>query len=84
MDHDRAARRYFQIREIERALSLTEEETLKAESERKEVEDRISELRATKRALQKDMRDAARDEGQLPLIDMMEALGNAHGPKVAQ
>lgn len=71
IDHDRAARRYFQIRALEETLSACEKIITVVEGEISEAQGRLSDLRATKRGLTSDIREAARDEGKLPLLDMM-------------
>lgn len=72
---DRAARRYFQIRGIQKAIDLCEDSIADVQREITQANERLSELRATKRSLQGDMREAARDHGELPLIDLIEELG---------
>lgn len=71
IDHDRAARRYFQIRDVEASISLVEKSIADVQTEIDDAEGRLHELRAQKTALGKEMREAARDEGKLPLIDLM-------------
>lgn len=68
MTEDRAAKRYYQIRALEQAVTSCEGSMVDVEREIDEANERLSELRATKRSLLKEMREAARDESQLPLV----------------
>lgn len=74
---DVALRRYLQIHEIETTIRLTEGSILEVQKEIDEAEQRLGELRKVKSDLLKDMRAAARDEGQLPLFDVNEKLSRA-------
>ena len=69
MKSDRAIRRFLQIAALEQTLELTETSIRDVQREIDDATDRLSELRKTKSALLKEMRDAAKDEGQLPLFD---------------
>lgn len=72
-----ACRRYLQIHEIEVAVRLCEASILDVQKELDAAEERLGELRKTKSDLLKDMRAAARDEGQLPLFDVATRLSTA-------
>lgn len=66
MDTDRKARRYLQIAALERKLA----------SQQKAIRDakaHVKDLRQEADATFLELRAAARDEGELPLLDMMEA-----------
>jgi dsDNA-specific endonuclease/ATPase MutS2 len=68
---DRAVRRYLQIRAIEETVKKLE---LSIEGVQKEIDDadeRLKELRKQKSELLKSMREAANDEGQLPLFGVL-------------
>lgn len=70
---DRAIRRYLQIAAIEATVRLTEASIEEVQKEIGDAEDRLGELRKTKSELLKEMRAAARDEGQLPLFGDLDA-----------
>lgn len=70
---ERAVRRYLQIAAIEQTVRLTEASIDEVQKEIADAEDRLGELRKTKSELMKEMRAAARDEGQLPLFDDIDA-----------
>jgi len=74
MSVDTACRRYLQIKELEATVSLTEASILDVQKEIDDAEERIGELRKTKSELMKELRAAARDEGQLPLFDVARCL----------
>lgn len=86
---DVACRRYLQMHELESTVRLTEASILEVQKEMDDAEERLSELRKVKSDLLKEMRAAARDEGQLPLFDVAtrlstakaghETLGGVHG-----
>jgi hypothetical protein len=63
---DHKARRFMQIAHLERALTLKGSEVRDAKAHVKELEKEYD-------AILSEIRTAARDEGELPLIDMMEA-----------
>lgn len=66
---ERAVRRYLQIRAIEETVEKVEVSIDDVQKEIAAAEDRLGELRRTKSDLMKSMREAAKDEGQLPLFD---------------
>lgn len=72
---DRAVRRFLQIAAIEQTvekIELSIEEVIKDINDR---EEHLKELRSQKSELMKNMREAAKDEGQLPLFgDLHEHL----------
>lgn len=70
---ERAVRRYLQISNLERGVRLTEDSIEEVQREIDDGEQRLSELRKTKSELMKELRAAARDEGQLPLFDDVNA-----------
>lgn len=74
MKSDRAIARYLQIASIEQTLGLCEISIGERQKEIQALEDELAELQKTKRELLKDMRAAAKDEGQLPLFDDIPAL----------
>lgn len=65
---DRAVRRYLQIAAIEQTVEKIEVSIEEVIKEIGDAEDRLKELRASKSELMKSMREAAKDEGQLPLF----------------
>jgi predicted nucleic acid-binding Zn-ribbon protein len=69
MNEDRAIKRYLQIASIEQTMELIESNILDVQKEIDDAGDRLKELQSQKRQLMKDMRDAAKDVGQLPLFD---------------
>lgn len=77
MSVDTAVRRYLQIHEIESAVAECEASISEAQKELDDCEQRLHELRKTKSDLLKDMRAAARDEGQIPLFDVAAKLSVA-------
>lgn len=66
---DRAVRRYLQIAAIEETVEKLETSIEEVVKEIEDGQERLKELRAQKSELLKGMRDAAKDEGQLPLFD---------------
>lgn len=74
MTVDTACRRYLQIHALERTVRLTEESIEQVQKEIDEAGERLSELRSTKSKMLKEIREAARDEGQLPLFDVPATL----------
>lgn len=76
MNTDRAARRYVQIATIEQAVVACEHSIETVQKSIDELSEQLFELRKTKASLMKDMRMAARDEGDLPLIELMETLAH--------
>lgn len=74
MTIETAAARYLQIAELKTAVRLTEESIEGVQRELDNAEERLRELRKTKSELMKDLRAAARDEGQLPLFNVREKL----------
>lgn len=74
MNIQRAAQRYAQIAELEQAVEKCEASIEDVQKQIDAAAEQLGELRKTKAALMKDMRAAARDEGELPLIDLMEML----------
>jgi hypothetical protein len=65
MNIDHAARRYHQIASLERKLTLQAGVIRDAKAHVKDLEKDYD-------AILFDIREAARDEGELPLLDMME------------
>lgn len=65
---DRAIRRYMQIRAIEETVEKLELSIETVQKEIDDADDRLKELRKQKAELLKAMREAAKDEGQLPLF----------------
>jgi chromosome segregation ATPase len=70
---ERAVRRYLQIAAIEVTVEKLETAIETVQREIDSAEDRLKELRSSKSELLKAMRDAAKDEGQLPLFDNLTA-----------
>ena len=70
MTPEHAARRYRQIADLETKLQVTEAKLLKAKAYIKDVQ-------AEYEGIYTEIRAAARNEGELPLIDMMEDLAPA-------
>lgn len=79
IEKERAARRFLQIAALEETVRITEAAIVDVEREIAEAEERRSELRRTKRDALEDIRRAARDEGQVPLLpfDLDAALSVA-------
>lgn len=69
LTNERAVRRYLQIAAIEVTVEKLEASIEDVQKEIDDAEDRLKEMRAQKSELMKAMRDAAKDEGQLPLFD---------------
>ena len=65
---DRAARRYSQIAQLERGISIADAEISEASQHVADARKHVSELREKRAALLFDLRKAARDEGELPLF----------------
>lgn len=74
---DKACRRFLQIHELEQHIERAEASIADVQREIADAEDRLTELRKTKADLMKELRTAARDEGQLPLFDVAERLSVA-------
>lgn len=72
-NQEHEARRYRQIASLERDLNLVNVNVASAKSHVKELEKEAD-------GILMKLRAAARDEGELPLIDMMEEVG-ASAPK---
>lgn len=79
MNFNRAAARFVQIAEIEQTLQTTEQSIAGVQHEIDQAEERLHELRKVKNELLRDLRTAARDEGELPLVDLMERLAAMGG-----
>lgn len=62
---EHAARRFAQIQKGQLAIEQKEQQIRDAKAAVKELEDEL-------RGLWQELRAAARDEGELPLLDMME------------
>jgi chromosome segregation ATPase len=60
---ERAARRFHQLAELERQVAIRS-------SEIADCKDHLKELRESKEGLLLRMREAARDEGELPLFNL--------------
>lgn len=76
---DRAATRFVQIAAIEQSIQLTEQSIAGVQKDIDEREAELHELRKVKNELLRDLRTAARDEGELPLVDLMERLAAMGG-----
>lgn len=74
---DVACRRYLQIHELEDNVLRCEASINEVQKEIDDAEERLKELRKAKSELLKEMRAAARDEGQLPLFDVTQRLSVA-------
>lgn len=75
---DRAAWRFLQIAELEESVRRIEAAIPKVERELQEVRERLSALRREKNEALDTIRQAARDEGQMPLdFDIDHALSVA-------
>lgn len=74
---DRAARRYIQIQAIEASIRLVEGSIEDVQKEVDDAAERLKELRKEKAELMKQLRATARDEGELPLFDLVEKLSDA-------
>lgn len=72
MTMDRAARRFSQIAELERQVAITEAEIKEASQHVSDARKVVDELREKRSTLLADVRKAARDEGDLPLIILAE------------
>jgi hypothetical protein len=79
IEKDRAARRFLQIAEFEETVRRIESAIEDVQKEIDGATERLSNLRREKRAALEDMRRAARDEGQMPLLpfDIDHALSVA-------
>lgn len=71
LEHE--ARRYRQIASLERELALKE-------SEIRDAKEHVKDLTDERDGILLKLRAAARDEGELPLLDMMEELATAGAP----
>lgn len=69
MTNEHAARRFAQVADLQRAIELKEQEVRDAKSHARELEEQA-------KGLHQELRAAARDEGDLPLLDMMEAASD--------
>lgn len=67
-DLEHEARRFRQVAQLERELNLKNSEVVNARAHGKE-------LRQEAEGILMQLRAAARDEGDLPLFDMMEEVG---------
>lgn len=79
IEKDRAARRFLQIAEFEETVRRAEAAMLKVQKEIDDATSRLSDLKREKREALEDIRRAARDEGQMPLLpfDIDHALSVA-------
>lgn len=62
---EHAARRFAQIQNAQLAIERKEQQIRDAKADVRELEDEL-------RGLWQELRAAARDEGELPLLDMMD------------
>ena len=69
-DHEHEARRFRQIAELERELQEVQRNISVAK-------EHVKDLKAQAEGLVQAIRAAARDEGELPLLDMMEDAGGS-------
>lgn len=74
---DVAAKRFLQMHALEAEVSQTETAIADQQREIAELEDCVSELRTKRTELLKELRAAARDEGQLPLFDLATMCSTA-------
>lgn len=74
MNLEHAAKRYAQIRTIEIAVGQVEESIKTVTAHLSEVQEELSTLRTTKKTLLNDIRVAARDQGDCPLLPFMDLL----------
>jgi predicted nucleic acid-binding Zn-ribbon protein len=66
---ERAVRRFLQIQTIEQTVKDLEARILDKQKQLQQGEEELGELRKSKSDLMKQMREAANDEGQLPLFE---------------
>ncbi len=69
---DRAARRYCQIHGLEREMEITEASIKEALQHVTDAKNVVKELREKRASLLVDLLKAARNEGDLPLLDLAE------------
>lgn len=69
LTRDRATRRYLQIRTLQEHVERIERAIESVEKEIDDATDRRRDLRKEKADVLKAMREAAKDEGQLPLFN---------------
>lgn len=67
-DLEHEARRFRQVAHLERELNLKNSEVVNARAH-------VKELKPEAEGILMQLRAAARDEGDLPLLDMMEEVG---------
>lgn len=66
---EHAMRRFAQIQEIERCIELKKQEVRDSQAHTKELKEEYD-------GLLQELHAAARDEGDLPLLDMMESVSS--------
>lgn len=72
MTMDRAARRFSQIAKFERDINITDAQLAEAVQQVSDARKVVTELREKRSTLLLELRKAARDEGELPLLDLSE------------
>lgn len=77
---ERAIKRFLQASDIESTVTLIEKSIEEIDNEIEERRGRRRELTSQKTELLRKLRAAARDEGDLPLLDLMDKFGDTEAP----
>lgn len=77
---ERAAKRFLQAQDIETTVQLIEKSIEEIDNEINERRARRSELSSQKTEMLRQLRATARDEGDLPLLDLMDKFGDTEVP----
>lgn len=79
---DRAVRRYLQVRALQETVERLEASIENVQQEIDDAETRLRDLRKEKADVMKAIREAAKDEGQLPLFgELVDDLVDAGIPR---
>lgn len=79
---DRAVRRYLQVRALQELVERIEVSIENVQKEIDDATDRLRDLRKEKSVTMKAIREAAKDEGQLPLFgELVDDLVNVGIPR---
>lgn len=77
---ERAVKRFLQAQDLESTVRLIESSIEEIDNQIGEARSRRSELSSQRSELLRQLRATARDEGSLPLLDLMDKFGPAEVP----
>lgn len=80
---ERAVKRFLQAQDLESTARLIESSIEEIDNQISELKSRRSELNSQRSEVLRQLRANARDEGNLPLIDLMEKFGSDEVPLLA-